>query len=71
MFAIDLFLYWYVKHYAVFFLCFGKSRLKIFVLHCTCPAETDRAQTKTEGVSLQQDKTHFLREVGGGQAVKK
>lgn len=40
--------------YVLFFICFWKSRLKMLVLHCICPAETetDRAQTKSEGFSL-------------------
>lgn len=41
MFAIDLFLYGCRIHDVVLFLCFGKSRLEMFVLHCICPAETD------------------------------
>lgn len=54
MFAIDLFLYGCRIPYVVLFLCFEKSRFEILVLHCKCPAETDRdrAQTKTEEFSI-------------------
>lgn len=67
MFAIDLFLYGCRIHYVVFFLCFGKSRLEMLVLHCKCPAETDRDRQSTDKdrrISLEQDKTHSLRERG-------
>lgn len=47
MFAIDLFLYECRIHYVVFFLCFGKSGLEMLVLHCICPAETDRDRQST------------------------
>lgn len=51
-----------------FFPLLWESRLERLVLHCLRPAETDRHRqstdgfTKTDGFSVQQDKTHFLRE---------
>lgn len=44
MFAIDLFLYGCRIHYVVFPLLW---EVKIGVLHCICPAETDRDRQST------------------------
>ncbi len=45
MFAI--YFYMGVEYITLFFLFFEKSRLEMLVLHCICPAETDRDRQST------------------------
>lgn len=42
-----IYFYMGVEYIALFFLCFGKLRLEMLVLHCICPAETDRDRQST------------------------
>lgn len=45
MFAI--YFYMGVEYITLYFLFFEKSRLEMLVLHCICPAETDRDRQST------------------------
>lgn len=49
-----IYFYMGVEYITSFFLCFGKSRLEMLVLHCICPAETDRDR-QTEHKQRQKD----------------
>lgn len=42
-----IYFYMGVEYMMLFFLCFGKSRLEMLVLHCIRPAETDRDRQST------------------------